>query len=98
MEKLIEEKRIRLFKIRFTPSEYSALLHVQRKTHYSMSRFIRTLLQEKAPHILDKATISSYQDILRLTTIISNNINQIAKAHNALAKTKVHFSQSTQQV
>jgi hypothetical protein len=33
-----------------------------------------------------------------LTTIISNNINQIAKAHNALAKTKVHFSQSTQQV
>jgi hypothetical protein len=63
-----------------------------------MSQFIRTILLEKAPTILDKATIKRYQEILRLTATIGNNINQIAKAYNALAKTKVHFSQSTQQV
>jgi thiamine biosynthesis lipoprotein ApbE len=97
MEKSIE-KRTRLFKIKFTPSEYETLSRVQRKTHYSMSQFIRTILLEKAPTILDKATIRHYQEILRLTATISSNINQIARAYNALAKTKVHFSQSTLQV
>jgi K+/H+ antiporter YhaU regulatory subunit KhtT len=63
-----------------------------------MSQFLRTILLERAPKILDKKTIKNYQEILRLTTTISNNINQIAKAYNALAKSKVHFSQSTQQV
>jgi hypothetical protein len=56
------------------------------------------VLLEKAPNILDKETIKNYQEILRLTANISNNVNQIAKAFNALAKTKVHFSQNTQQV
>jgi hypothetical protein len=97
MEKSIE-KRTRLFLIKFTPSEYETLSRVQRKTHYSMSQFIRTILLEKAPTILDKTTIKRYQEILRLTATIGNNINQIARAYNALAKTKVHFSQTTQQV
>lgn len=98
MEKGIKEKRERSFLIKFTPSEYKELSRIQRKTHYSMSRFIRAVLLEKAPQILDKTTIKNYQEILRLTATISNNINQIAKVHNALARTKVHFSQSTQQV
>jgi hypothetical protein len=97
MEK-VEEKRTRPFLIKFTPSEYAALQRVQRKTYYSMSRLIRAALLEKSPKILDKTTIKNYQEILRLTATISHNINQIAKAHNALAKTKIHFSQSTQQV
>jgi hypothetical protein len=98
MEKPIEEKRSRITLARFTPSEYAELQRIQRKTHYSMSRFIRAVLLEKAPKILDKSTIDSYKEMLRLTAAISGNINQIAKVHNALAKTKVHFSQSTQQV
>jgi hypothetical protein len=64
-----------------------------------MSQFIRAVLLEKAPKkILDKETIASYKEMLRLIATISNNINQIAKAYNALARTKVHFSQNTQQV
>jgi hypothetical protein len=98
MEKSIEEKRTRPFLIKFTPSEYERLSRIRRKTHYSMSHFIRAILLEKAPKILDKATISNYQETLRIVKNIANNINQIAKAHNALAKTKVHFSQNTEQI
>jgi hypothetical protein len=98
MEKSVEEKRTRLFKVRFTPSEYEALLRVQRKTHLSMSHFIRVVLLEKAPKVLDKSTIASYKETLRLAGIISSNINQIAKAHNKLAQAAGEFSHRTQQV
>jgi heterodisulfide reductase subunit C len=95
---MLTENRNYRVTIRFTPLQYEQLTKVQRKTHYSMSHFIRIVLLEKVPRILDKETINNYKEILRVVSKIGNNINQIAKAHNALAKTKVHFSQNTQQV
>jgi hypothetical protein len=88
--------RIVLF--RLTPDEYAELQRVQRKTSYSMSRFVRTLLLEKSPHVLDKETAECYKNMLKQVQAIGSNINQITKAHNALATTKVHFTQATRQV
>ncbi|GHT67877.1 hypothetical protein FACS189452_06430 [Bacteroidia bacterium] len=92
------EKRSCVVTVWLTPTEYATLSKEQHKTHYTMSRFIRTVLLEKSPKVLDKETAKNYKQILKLVQSISNNVNQIAKAHNALFKTKVHFSETTRKV
>ncbi|GHV64454.1 hypothetical protein FACS1894199_02730 [Bacteroidia bacterium] len=92
------EKHSRIVLVRFTPSEYATLAAIQRKTHYNMSRFIRTVLLEKSPNILDKETAKNYKEILKFVQYISNNVNQIAKAHNALLKTKPNMTEKNKEV
>jgi len=92
-----EEKRTKRVMVRYAPSEHAELAKIQSKTNLSLCAFIRKITLEKAPTVIDTETTNSYKEMLKLCKIISNNINQISKAYNAFAHTKVHFSQTTQQ-